>query len=318
VKNLNLRSKECCLCLLPYSDPFVLPCGHSFDMHCIKEMNITSCPLDNSPFDVTKLVENITLKGMMEDKIIPTDVYELFCIDISSSMWYSDNLIGLFGTSRLDIAKEFVKNITSKRLSETNSGHMIGISSFDSDFKFLIRTDNKAQCLHQLESLKPIGKYTALLDSVLECQIELQKYASNCQLRLIILTDGADNCSAERSKNNPNLKTLEEANQKGKKLGIYTAVYGIGGDTKQIKKMAEDLGAKFHHLQKENVEDHVTNFLNRMSSRNQQLECAMSIVTVPQEDPLTPQPQPQQQSQQVQSVTSGDTIGPEKQLETAA
>jgi len=285
VRELNMRSKECCLCLSTFTDPYVLPCGHSIDLHCIKESKISVCPLDMIPFDESKLIKNIALKGMMEDKIILTEIYELFCIDTSTSMWYSDNLIPLIGESRFDIAKQFVKKIVTKRLAEKSSGHMIGISSFDSDFKLLVKSDNRVECLKHLDSLKPIGKNTALFDSVIECQNELMKLAHSSQLRLVILTDGGDNYSSQESKSSQNLKALAEAKLKGKSLNIYTAIYGIGGDTKAIKKMAEDLGAKFHHLQKDNVEDHVTSFMNRMSSRSQLLESVKFLVTTPQEDP---------------------------------
>lgn len=103
-KNENENNRLCRVCGEIYSDPVNLSsCGHTFDRHCL--VNYRCCPLSTCR---TIISENFQIK---DDK--PT--LELFLLDTSSSMWYSDSFLGLFGRGRFDMAIEFLRFVFNDR-----------------------------------------------------------------------------------------------------------------------------------------------------------------------------------------------------------
>jgi hypothetical protein len=42
---------ECAICLEKYHEPIVLPCGHSFDRHCLLQVNRQECPICRRKFN---------------------------------------------------------------------------------------------------------------------------------------------------------------------------------------------------------------------------------------------------------------------------
>ncbi len=120
--NLHLMEKvgdvvgntaECAICLNPYSDPFSLPCGHSFDKKCLKELK--SCPTCTKPFNDKDGSKNYALADVVNTPIPEVNVMEIFLIDMSTSMKYSDGFLPIFGESRIEKAKLLVLEILATR-----------------------------------------------------------------------------------------------------------------------------------------------------------------------------------------------------------
>jgi len=113
----NNNDLTCCLCRKIYTNPIILsPCGHSFDHKCILEY--TECPIGmcNAPVLEKSLLPNYALKNLIDNYNQSAKcTYEIFLLDTSTSMWYSDFFIGLFGTSRFQMAIQFLKEIFEKR-----------------------------------------------------------------------------------------------------------------------------------------------------------------------------------------------------------
>jgi hypothetical protein len=166
---------------------------------------------------------------------------------------------------------------------EKDKGHLIGLATFDSDFKLLARSDKPADFMKLIKNLKPTGQNTALFDAVLRCQMELKTRRHKAQLRLILLTDGGENFSSKSAKENPALENIRVMADSAKKLQIYAEVYGIGGNLNRAKDAADMFGANFNHLTKSNVQSHVDSFLNRFPGRAELLSCL--LVSVPADIP---------------------------------
>jgi len=213
--------------------------------------------------------KNIHLSHLLKEPIPLTDVIEIFCIDTSTSMWYSDNFFSFLGTSRIEIAKDFCIKTIKKRIEaiKGDKGHVIILASFDSDFKVLARSDSDSFDYKKvIYNLQPTGEKTALYDAVSKAHEEIKKYYKKSQLRLFILTDGYDNFSTDKAADS-NMSKIRKLKEEGKKLNIATLIFALGGNLNQTKAASDKLGAEFFHLTKLNVDSHITSFLNRFQSR---------------------------------------------------
>jgi hypothetical protein len=113
----DINDLTCCLCKEVYTDPFLLlPCGHTFDRQCIFRYNTCPVGLCNAPVMENCLVPNYSLKSIADNYNQSTkSTYELFLLDTSTSMWYSDFFFGLLGTSRFEVAQNFIKEVFERR-----------------------------------------------------------------------------------------------------------------------------------------------------------------------------------------------------------
>lgn len=113
----NNNDLRCCLCGQIYKNPILLsPCGHAFDRDCI--LRHTACPIGycNAPVHENYLMPNNLVKTMIDRQNQLTNyAYEMFLLDTSTSMWYSDSMFGLIGASRFTMAKKFIKEIFEQR-----------------------------------------------------------------------------------------------------------------------------------------------------------------------------------------------------------
>jgi hypothetical protein len=112
-----MNDLTCCLCGQIYTNPIILtPCGHSFDRQCI--LRHTDCPVGpcNAPVFENSLLPNFVVRNLVDNYHRSTEcTYEIFLVDTSSSMWYSDNFIGLFGKSRFQMAIQFLTEVFQQR-----------------------------------------------------------------------------------------------------------------------------------------------------------------------------------------------------------
>ena len=113
----NINDLTCCLCRQIYTDPIILtPCGHPFDRQCI--LRYTDCPVGfcNAPIFENSLLPNYIVKNLVDNHHQSAkSVYEIFLLDTSTSMWFSDFFIGLLGTSRFQMAIKFLTDIFEQR-----------------------------------------------------------------------------------------------------------------------------------------------------------------------------------------------------------
>ena len=111
------RDLTCCICEKIYTNPILLsPCGHSFDRECI--LRYTHCPIGhcNAPVFVNALLPNTALRNLLDHhNQLSNCTYELFLLDTSTSMWYSDFFFGLIGTSRFQMALKFLTEVFEQR-----------------------------------------------------------------------------------------------------------------------------------------------------------------------------------------------------------
>jgi hypothetical protein len=107
----------CCICGHTYTNPVLLsPCSHSFDRHCI--LRHTTCPVGNcnAPVFSNALLPNNILRNLLDrNNQLKNCTYELFLLDTSTSMWFSDFFFGLIGTSRFQMAIRFLTAIFEQR-----------------------------------------------------------------------------------------------------------------------------------------------------------------------------------------------------------
>ncbi|CAF0931770.1 unnamed protein product [Didymodactylos carnosus] len=107
-------------------NPYFLPCGHSFDEKCIQhhiqqhgnhKSTSLHCPSCKKPFDPNiSFVTHWNLLSVAQSIQTTSEfIYEIYLLDTSTSMWYSDFIIGLIETSRLQLAKQFLKCSLTKR-----------------------------------------------------------------------------------------------------------------------------------------------------------------------------------------------------------
>ena len=122
----------CSICGEIFTNPVILsPCGHTFDHHCIA--NHAYCPLPTCRVVVSprSFSVNYQMRELIERASGP--VYEIFLLDTSTSMWYSDSFLGLFGRGRFDLAIDFLRVIFRERSVATDCLVIESLVVFPSD-----------------------------------------------------------------------------------------------------------------------------------------------------------------------------------------
>jgi len=252
---------NCGVSLEPFENPYALvPCGHSFSYQVASK--VKECPMCRRP--VTSLIPNHALRQVCETQGTPiTDVYELFCVDISSSMNYSDlpgPLCLLAGTARLEVAKDFVGELVKHRKGDKSQ--FMGLVAFGSNVTPLCARVPPEEIRKQLQLLRPTEDRTRIFDAVKFCVDHLSSPAySSCERRLHIITDGGENFSAQE-----NIAEFEEfigdIKTKAKQLQLLTVVFNVGGASTidSTRKVADKLGATFKDISSNNVKKIASNF----------------------------------------------------------
>lgn len=254
----------CCLCGQLYTDPVILsPCSHTFDRHCI--LRCSACPIGhcNAPVFEHCLVPNVILRDLADqNNQLANSTYEIFLLDTSTSMWYSDFFFGLIGTSRFQMAIKFLRETFQQRWNSTTN--RISLVTFDTNpieqFPFEIAREYH---LKALDNLRPSGSYTALFDAVKFCLEKFQKlnqivHRSTAQC-LYILTDGGDNFSASGNQQHYINFIKTRSNQ----LNIIGHIIQVG-DTNLLttKQLCDEINYKFHHFNGGNASQFVNSFIS--------------------------------------------------------
>lgn len=246
---------DCPVQLEPYENAVVLECGHSFSEAAVRELRDRCCPKCRKPI-TRDPVPNYALRAIMETRGTPTAaVYELFCVDVSTSMWYSDFIgpLAVFvGESRLKIAQEFCNKIAGAR--QNDPSHRMGLMAFGSNVSLRCEFATPADFRAEVAKLEPVESRTRIFDAFQEAISHLQAKTEQlqCQCRLYMLTDGGENFS--KRENAAELSTkLGFIVNTAKKLKVTTVVFNVGGDVNSTRKVADTLHATFKDINSKNV-----------------------------------------------------------------
>ncbi|UJR38049.1 hypothetical protein I4U23_030731 [Adineta vaga] len=270
-KIINNSDLICSLCGNIYTNPILLsPCGHSFDRECI--LQYSTCPIVpcNAPVFENSLLSNIKLKNLIDHQIQTTKyTYEIFLLDTSSSMWYSDWYISLFGVSRFQTAIQFLKDVFLKRWNSTT--HQISLVTFDTNpiERFAFETARQEH-IDMLDELRPNGKHTALFDAI---RFGLEKFENLNQITLrstaqclYILTDGGDDFSSSGNQQ----QFINFVKNCTKQLEISGHIIQIGDrNLSSIKQFSDKIDYHFHHFNNGNAREFLNSFLLSSSQSTQ-------------------------------------------------
>ncbi|CAF0805795.1 unnamed protein product [Rotaria sordida] len=261
--NTTLNDLKCYICGEIYTNPVVISqCGHSFDRQCIIRYNY--CPIRdcNIPLSEYSLLENDNIKELIHDyKQSIGNIYEIFLLDTSTSMWYSDSFTGLFGTGRFYLAIQFLNEIFQRRWNSTT--YQISLITFDKHpeehFSFQTIRQHHSEIL---EKLTPTGSPTCLFDAI---KFSLEKFEKLNQIlnrsttrSIYILTDGGDNFSSTGNEKHY-IKFIKEYS---KKLNILGNIILVGDkNIFHTKNLCENIDYQFHHFNSDNILEFVRSFL---------------------------------------------------------
>lgn len=252
---------SCGVSLEPFVNPFALvPCGHSFSYEIASK--VKECPMCRRP--ITSLIPNHTLRQVCETKGTPiTDVYELFCVDISSSMYYSDlpgPLCLIAGASRLEVAKDFIREIVKHR--KVDKSQYMGLVTFGTNVTPLCARVPPDELTRQVVQLRPTEHRTRIFDAVKFCVDHLSQPTYNAyEKRLHIFTDGGENFSSQ-----DNITEFEDClsdiKAKAKQLQLVTVIFNVGGagTVDSTRKVADTLGATFKDINTNTAKKMAANF----------------------------------------------------------
>ncbi|CAF1425702.1 unnamed protein product, partial [Didymodactylos carnosus] len=283
----SVINDNCSICRSQFFDPIVLPCGHSFDRRCIRECvqhsnaqaqipvesRTIGCPLCRKHFrSNVKFIDEWNSRQVvqsMENMAIP--VYEIFVIDTSSSMWFSDEF---FGTARLTVAKDFLREILNER--KRSGKNLIACYYFNAStnqlFDFSVIDDNE---ISSIDLLTPdtsfFTKKTAVYDSISDCMQKFQNEIRGANIlqeserKIYVLSDGCDNRSRPSS-----IQRYQLISQRlAKEATIEGTFIQIGlKNLKTGKSVANLLRYRFHHFGSGNAALFTRGFLSENPSEH--------------------------------------------------
>ncbi|CAF3946143.1 unnamed protein product [Rotaria sp. Silwood1] len=259
----NINDLKCYICGEIYTNPIlVCSCGHSFDHHCILRYN--RCPIVycNTPISQNCLLENKQIKQLVDVyNQSMKNTFDIFLLDRSKSMWYSDSLTGLFGISRFQLAIQCLKETFQQRSNSTKN--QISLITYDHcpEEQFPFETTRQYH-LDILEKLQPNSSNACLFDAM---KFSLEKFEKLNQIlnrsttqSIYILTDGSDNFSSSGNQTHY-IKYIKE---RSKKLNIRGNIIQVGvKNLLQTKNFCEDINYQFHHVNSGNTQEFVRSFL---------------------------------------------------------
>jgi len=300
----EIDEASCSVSLDTFENPYLLvPCGHSFSYEHVKGLRV--CPLDRTPIE--KMCPNIQLKQITEVSGVPVQgVMELFCVDVSSSMWYSDHfgpLCLVAGDSRLQITKNFIKRMLLFR--KVDPTQHVALVTFGTDVSVLCREGRPESLWRLLEPLQPVQERTSLFDAVAGCcNLLSEPQYAKYEKRLYIFTDGGDNNSSLNNK--AHFKEIADLTSK-KKLKMAKVVFNVGGESNidKTKQVADGLQATFKNITRNNWQVAADNYCKcECRNREDLLKSLLNGSPVPVRPLVAPvasrvSQQQQQQQQQV-------------------
>ncbi|CAF3322386.1 unnamed protein product [Rotaria socialis] len=180
------------------------------------------------------------------------ECFELFMVDISTSMKKHDGFWNFFGKTRFELAKQILNGVLKdrKQSKTINVALLVYDTSSAKRFDFCHITNKEIQYVNEL---KPAGPTTATYDAYKESIDYLKKDASQSaqERRIIIITDGGDNNSnPENVSKYANIQiSLEKQNFMLRTILLQTSTNSNGS-----KQLAHELGWEYKQIRKDNVD----------------------------------------------------------------
>jgi len=262
-----------------YEHPYVLgDCGHTFSEVVVRALDPPRCPTCRKDITVEPK-PNYALRDVISSReTIITEVYELFLVDVSTSMNSSDYFGPfkyLMGEARLDVAKSFCHGIAAHR--ELDNTQKMGLISFGSNVTDVCLGVTGLRFINELKQLKPVEAQTCIFDAFDHAIDHFKSMNNQYKLRLFLLTDGGENSSDPRNTEKWGPR-LSEVLQEAERLKVTTFLVNVSGDESNSRKLAHTFRAKFKdirpsnwkkvvhsicHLQFRNREDEIQSLLQQ-------------------------------------------------------
>eukprot|EP01087_Luapelamoeba_hula_P007689 TRINITY_DN1882_c0_g2_i3.p1 TRINITY_DN1882_c0_g2~~TRINITY_DN1882_c0_g2_i3.p1 ORF type:complete len:966 (-),score=293.72 TRINITY_DN1882_c0_g2_i3:129-3026(-) len=178
-------------------------------------------------------------------------VLELYCLDVSGSMWKSNHRIKWFGKSRFSAAQDLILKPNQVLAGQTEievTERFTGLIKFDKDVYVVVpcAKHDEVQWRRMLDALAVMqpGKGTALYSAIRKCDEEIEAFFADRTDRpswkvvLHLLTDARDNLSDPMS-----ASQFEEYKiKRGDKIH-HPFVYSFNNDFDMSKKISDMFGA---------------------------------------------------------------------------
>ncbi|CAF2619723.1 unnamed protein product [Rotaria sp. Silwood2] len=259
----NINDLKCYICGEIYTNPIVVcSCGHSFDRQCILQYD--RCPIVycNAPVSQNCLLENDDIKKLVDVYYQSMkSTYEIFLLDRSVSMWYSDSLTGLFGASKFQIAIQFLKEIFQRRSKLTKN--QVSLITFDKypEEHFPFETVRQHH-LEILEKFQPNALQASLFDAM---KFSLEKFEklnqiliSSTRKSIYIVTDGSDDFSSSGNQKH----YINYIKERTKKLFILGHIIQVGQkNIAQTKYLCDEINYQYHNFNSLNIQEFIHSFL---------------------------------------------------------
>jgi len=164
---------------------------------------------------------------------------DIVLVDVSSSMRWSDGFLGLFGSSRMNIAKEFIRKLVRLRLNgqrnipANDARHRVMLCPFGLNLMLNEPKIKPEELEVPILSLKAEDSQTCLYDA-LRTAVNYVKdnIRHGDQYRLLVLTDGNDTASDESCRKEFEAWFIKNLNA----LQLSTTVFSLDSSPKQFVK----------------------------------------------------------------------------------
>eukprot|EP00727_Mastigamoeba_balamuthi_P005676 m51a1_g1728 hypothetical protein (356) ;mRNA; r:133212-134643 len=239
------KDDECCVCLKqpPPDQCFILPCSH---MLCAEHARSVARRMGRCPYCQQAFAAE-EARPMLDVR----DVLTVLCFDTSSSMWYSDGLLGFVGRSRLDTARDTAIDVVRNERREQTAGaqHWVCMSSFDTDWRLVMPPRDVAtplgmgELITKLKKLEPTGRYTAFFDAyhMLLLYLGAVPRWRDLRINVMIFTDGQDNLSSIKNAG----EMTEALRSLARALHVVTYYVNVGGSVPRSKRLSDMVDAVF-------------------------------------------------------------------------
>jgi len=241
----------------------VLHCGHSLCEQCLKKMlsnEAKSCSICQTELnqDDKKYAKNYALiEYLKKEKEVSgghQNEYALICIDVSTSMRYSDCILPFFGTSRLEVAKLAAIDLVTKK---NKPNFYVSLYKFGTQTIIVqdFSDQHHKQLIQNIRKLEPTDKHTAMFEALYDCVSRLSELKEEADRNLFFFTDGGENFSSDTFKKT-NAKLISKWKILTKEKRLKTVIIGVSSTHgKNLKEFAHSLNLSFRIINETNYKE---------------------------------------------------------------
>eukprot|EP01125_Pyxidicula_operculata_P011297 TRINITY_DN369_c0_g1_i3.p1 TRINITY_DN369_c0_g1~~TRINITY_DN369_c0_g1_i3.p1 ORF type:complete len:228 (-),score=21.45 TRINITY_DN369_c0_g1_i3:67-750(-) len=217
---------------------------------------------------------------------------EIFCVDASKSMWYSQTFPFIFGNSKLETSRQLINHPvdTPEDCFDCHYTTLIKFSNLpEIVVDFAIHDEEQKTRIHNALDQIHHSSGTALFATLKFCEQKMVEFITHptknhmkwCAL-LHVYTDGEDNASDELRKREY-LREKESLVDSHPNLKYHSFLYSFNSEFTQAKSYAESMGASLIMVETNGVN-------NTIESRNklifQNIKPSSSTITQTKSTPM--------------------------------